>query len=99
MAQPVFELAVVDGRPTIRGECDLVNSGQIEAWLTSLEGETVEVDMSAVTFFDSSALRALLNARRKDPNIRVVEPSPAVLKVLEITGMVEYLVDGRDIFG
>jgi anti-anti-sigma factor len=97
MAKPVFELAVVDGRPTVRGECDLVNAPRVEAWLASFDGQEATIDMSGVTFFDSSALRAFLNARRKNPNIRVVDPSPAVRKVLEITGMVEYLIDGREL--
>jgi len=99
MAGPVLELVVVDGRPTVRGECDLLSAARIEAWLTSFEGQRVEVDLSGVTFFDSSALRAFLSAQRKKANIRIVEPSAAVLKVLDITGTAEYLVDGLDIVG
>ncbi|MEO5841074.1 MAG: hypothetical protein ABIQ73_22040 [Acidimicrobiales bacterium] len=37
-----------------------------------------------------------LSARRRRPNIRFVEPSTAVPKVLEITGTVVHLVNGRD---
>jgi stage II sporulation protein AA (anti-sigma F factor antagonist) len=92
------ELEVVDGRPTIRGECDLATARRIEAWLATFDSQPLDVDLSGVTFFDSASLRAFLNVRRRNPHMRVVKPSKAVRKVLEITGTVEYLVDGRDIF-
>jgi anti-anti-sigma factor len=93
-----IELIVVDGRPTIRGECDLQSTTEIETWLATFDGQPLEVDLSGVTFFDSTAIRAFLNVRRRNRHMRVVNPSTAVLKVLEITGTVDYLVDGKDIF-
>jgi anti-anti-sigma factor len=95
IAEPVVELVVVDGRPTVRGECDMLSAGDIEAWLLSFD-ELVEVDLSEVTFFDSSALRAILNVRRDKPTMRIVEPSVAVRKVLEITGTFDYLTKPGD---
>ena len=91
IAEPVLELVVVDGRPTVRGECDLSGAAKIELWLLSFDGQLVEVDLSGVTFFDSTALRALLNVRRKKPTFHIVEPSRAVRRVLEITGTLEFL--------
>jgi anti-anti-sigma factor len=82
-------------RPAISGEVDLLSVPQLEQWLSEL-GEDAEVDLSGVTFFDSSALRAFLNARRRNPSLRVVEPSAAVARVLEITGLGDYLLHGRD---
>jgi anti-anti-sigma factor len=82
-------------RPAISGEVDLLSVPQLEQWLSEL-GEEAEVDLSGVTFFDSSALRAFLNARRRNPSLRVVEPSAAVARVLEITGLGDYLLHGRD---
>jgi anti-anti-sigma factor len=93
-----FALLIVDGRPAIRGECDLLTSGEVEAWLATFDAQPLEVDLSHVTFFDSTALRAFLSIRRRNPHMCIVNPSKAVLKVLEITGTLEYLVDGRDIF-
>jgi len=86
--------SVVDGRPTIRGDCDLVTSPNIEAWLATFDCQRLEVDLSGVTFFDSSAFRTFLNVKRRNPNMGIVTPSKAVLKILELTGTVEYLVDG-----
>jgi anti-anti-sigma factor len=92
----VVELSIVDGRPTIRGECDLSTAGEIEAWLTTFAEGPLEIDLAGVTFFDSTALRTLLMCRRRNPHMRVVNPSKTVLKVFEITGAGDYLVGGAD---
>ena len=99
MAEIAVELVVVDGRPTVRGDCDLSNATRLEDWLLSFDGQLAEVDLSEVTFFDSSGLRALLNVRRHKPAMRIVEPSGAVRKVLEITGTLDYLSNPGDIAG
>jgi anti-sigma B factor antagonist/stage II sporulation protein AA (anti-sigma F factor antagonist) len=94
MTDPVVELLVVDGRPTVRGECDLSTAGEIEAWLDSFDTPILEVDLSGVSFIDSSGLKAFLNVRRRNANMRVVEASAAVLRVLQITGTHGFLVEG-----
>ena len=86
-----------DGRPALRGELDLLTVPAMEAVLTQLDNEVAHVDLSAVTFFDSSALRTFLNARRRNPALRIVNPSKAVVKVLEVTETFDYLVHGREI--
>jgi len=83
---------IIDGRPAICGDCDFAAVRDIEAWLATFDGRPLEVDLSGVTFFDSSALRAVLNARGRNPHVRVVKPSKAVVRVLEITGTTNYLV-------
>ena len=90
-----FGVEVVDGRPCVRAACDLSTAAALEG-LTASESQPLEVDFSGVTFFDSSALRALLNVQRRNPTMRILNPSNAVLKVLEITGTSEHLVDRRD---
>ena len=92
-----FSLTVIGGRPTIRGDCDIAAARDIEGWLATFDAQPLEVDLSGVTFFDSSALRAFLNVRRRNRHLRIVEPSEAVLRVLEITGTVEFFVGGQDI--
>ncbi|HUP76621.1 MAG TPA: STAS domain-containing protein [Acidimicrobiales bacterium] len=86
---------IIDGRPAVRGECDMSNASKIEQWLAGFSGDPLEVDMSEVTFFDASALRAILNARRHNPNLHIVQPSNCVLRVLELTGTIDCLADGR----
>jgi anti-anti-sigma factor len=85
------------GHPALRGELDLLSVPALEVFLVGLEREGGNVDLSGVTFFDSSALRAFLSARRRNADLRILNPSKAVLKVLEITGTVDYLVHGREI--
>jgi anti-anti-sigma factor len=94
MDTPAVELVVVDGQPAVRGECDLSSAADIEAFLSAFTGRTVEVDLSGVTFIDSSGLKAFLNARRRDPELRIVEPSAAVERLLRMTGTYDYLVHG-----
>lgn len=94
MTNPGVQLLLVDGRPTVRGECDLATAGEIEAWLDSFDSLILEVDLSGVSFIDSSGLKAFLNVRRRNANMRVVEPSAVVLRLLEITGTHSLLVDG-----
>ena len=91
------QLLIVDGKPTICGELDLLCVPELERWLNELNGQAVAVDLSEVTFFDSSALRTFLAARRHNPTLRIARPSKAVERVLEITGTTDYLVHGRDI--
>ena len=97
MAGVVVEFSSVNGRLAVRGELDILSLPELEAWLAGLDGQPSEIDLSGVTFFDSCALRAFLNVRRRNHHVRIVRPSATVLRVLEITGTVDYLVHGRDI--
>jgi anti-anti-sigma factor len=90
----VVELVIIDGRPAVRGECDLATAQSIENWLAGFDGHPLEVDLRDVTFFDAAALRALLAAHRHNPHIRIVSPH-VVRRVLEITATSE-IFDGRD---
>ena len=90
--KPLLELLVIDGRPTMRGECDLSSSGAIDPWLAAFDGQPIDVDLSGVTFIDSSGLKALLKARRKNPGMRVVRPSAFVTRLFEMTSTLDYLV-------
>jgi anti-anti-sigma factor len=92
VVQPLLELLLVDGTPTVRGECDLSRSADIETWLASFSGAPVDVDLSGVTFIDSSGLKAFLNARRTNPGLRIVAPSATVTRLLELTATGEYLL-------
>ena len=84
MRETHFEVTIQNGRPAIRGEIDLDSVRSIEPWLASLP-TLLEVDFSGVTFFDSTGLLMVLEARRRNPHLRIVNPSKAVLRILEIT--------------
>lgn len=96
MAKDLVKFIIVDGRPHVSGECDLSTAGQIEAWLATFGTLSLQVDLSGVSFIDSSGLKAFLNVRRRNTNMRIVEPSAVVSRLLEITGTRALLVDGDD---
>jgi anti-sigma B factor antagonist len=89
--------ATDDGRLALRGELDLLSVPALEAVLAELGDGSIEIDLSGVSFFDSSALRTFLTVRRRNQLLRLVNPSKAVVKVLEITGTLDYLVHGREV--
>jgi anti-anti-sigma factor len=91
----VVELVIIDGRPAIRGECDLATAESIQMWLASFDGHPLEVDLRDVTFFDAAALRAFLAAHRHNPHLRIVNPSHVVRRVLDLTDTSDIL-DARD---
>ena len=80
-----------DGLPALRGDLDLLSVPALEAVLAQLNAQA-DVDLSGVTFFDSTSLRAFLVGRKRNPALRIVNPSKAVVKVLEITGTLDILV-------
>src|SRR3981081_3520179 len=85
--EPVtFSIAIVNGKPMVHGECDIASAAAIQA-RAAFDHPPLEVDLSGVTFFDSSALRAFLRVRRRNPRMVIINPSDCVLKVLEIAGV------------
>ena|SRR5687768_5365789 len=91
------EFGVIGDRPTVRGECDISNAAEVERWLNSFGRAAIDVDLSGVTFFDASSLAAFLRAWHRNPNMRIVEPSPAVRRILEITETSPCLLDGIEV--
>jgi anti-anti-sigma factor len=90
------ERDMLDGRAWIAGECDIDTAARIDTWLGHFDEGRLEIDLSGVTFLDAAGLRTLLLARRRNPGVRVVNPSQAVQRVLDVTGTTAYLVDDTD---
>jgi anti-anti-sigma factor len=94
-----FDLAVerTDGQAvlTVSGEIDMVTAPTLhqaaEALLLSQDVQDVVVDLSAVTFCDSSALRVLLQLRmtadRLGGAVHVRGASGTVARIFEVTGL------------
>src|SRR5260221_1195854 len=80
----LVEFSIINRRPAIHGECCLQTVGAIEEWLATFDDEAVDVDLSGVTLFDSCALQTFLNAQRVNRRLRIVRPSPPVLRVLNL---------------
>ena len=82
----------------VRGAVDMQSADQLEAVLRDIIGRgarLVTLDLEGVDFLDSSGLRVIVAAaetlRVQDGSLLVEGASPAVERVLEITGMIERL--------
>lgn len=82
----------------ITGEVDLDTAPELARALDIRGGDVdrVVVDLTAVTFLDSSGLRALVEAWRRlavlEIALRVVVPTPSIVRrVFELTDLVETL--------
>ena len=98
MAEPGFTLEASSAsgrRLDVAGELDLVASAPLRAALAELadgdgDGE-VTVDLSAVTFIDSTALCVLVQAHTASAaaggRLIVIDPSPVVVRILHLAGL------------
>lgn len=84
---------------TLPEEIDVTNADEVREQLLTIvnQGATVLVaDMSSSTFCDSAGITALVRAFRRategGTKFRLVATGPAVLRVLEVTG-VDRLID------
>jgi anti-sigma B factor antagonist len=84
-------------RIDVAGELDLAASGALRAALGGYVdgGGDVTVDLSAVTFLDSTALTVLIQANTllsaSGARLIVAEPSPVVVRVLHLAGVFDIL--------
>lgn len=85
-------------RVTLRGEFDLAAVATVEQALAPAYGggtRLLEIDLSALTFLDSSGLRAILEARDRAAGsgveLRLVRGVETVQRVFAITGLEQLL--------
>jgi anti-sigma B factor antagonist len=77
----------------VEGELDLATAPRLEGPLTEVAGEhhdRVVIDLSGLTFIDSTALRLLVDANRlRSPEnpLVVVCSNPKVLRIFKISGL------------
>jgi anti-sigma B factor antagonist len=101
-SQPGFEVheSVRDGRHALvlSGELDLAVAAGLETTVLGLCGAGVsgiELDLSRLTFMDSTGLRAVLRAQElcaeHGYDFRVIPGSGQVLRLLELTGTADVL--------
>jgi len=88
-----------------RGEVDIATAGQLRERVDQVIGRTtgtVVVDLTAVSFIDSTGLGVLIGARKRceadGRTLVVVVAEPRIRKVFEITGLSE-LFDIRPTVG
>jgi anti-sigma B factor antagonist len=76
----------------LAGELDLYNVGEVGAALSKAGEESpgqLVVDLGEVDFLDSTALGALVEARRALPGTRLMlaSPGPEILRALDVSGL------------
>jgi anti-sigma B factor antagonist len=81
-----------NGVIVISGEVDMASAPTLEAALVDVDAsQPLEIDLSRVTFLDSSGVRTMMQllhrARQNGSMITLVDPQVAVLRVLEIAGV------------
>ena len=86
----------------IVGELDADNCAQLSQALLTDRRPTrgLDIDLRGTTFIDSSAISALLGIHSElhgdETPVRIINPSAAVRRVLEITGLIEiFSVEGE----
>jgi anti-anti-sigma factor len=75
---------------TIKGELDSSNVARLEATIASVTAERpaqLVFDLSGLRFMDSAGISALIGAAAKVDAVRLRQPSPAVTRVIELTGL------------
>lgn len=78
------------------GQIDSHTSPKLEEALSTRAADAaVSVDLSAVTFVDSSGLRVIVRAHKRQAagggGLSIVKPSEAVCRLLDITGLTSEL--------
>lgn len=79
---------------TVSGDLDISNADALDAAVTSITATSPErliFDLSGLRFIDSAGITVLLGAAAKVNDVRIRKPSPAVRRVVELTGLDEVL--------
>jgi anti-sigma B factor antagonist len=78
----------------LSGELDLATVADIQRSVDAISGQAPEhlvVDLSGVTFMDSSGIALLLQIAATRPRTELRNPTPLIRRVLEMTGLTETL--------
>ena len=79
---------------SVAGELDVSTAKTLEAAVEEACGaqpSELLFDLRELRFMDSAGIAVLLSASRKVPSVRLLDPSPAVRRVLEMTGLTTVL--------
>jgi anti-sigma B factor antagonist len=90
-----LEITTTDTGLALVGEIDAYTAPALSEAIGQCEQAHVVIDMAAVEFVDSSGLRVLIEAHQsaqaEQRRIQLSNPSPAVSRLLEISGIDDYL--------
>jgi anti-sigma B factor antagonist len=83
---------LTDDTVTIAGEIDLLTAPALKRVIDGMDSGPARFDLSRVTFIDSTGLHLLIDLRRKLGPLKIVAESPAVERLLAVTGIRSLLV-------
>jgi anti-anti-sigma factor len=78
----------------VSGDLDISSVEELRSVVTELAAARPDVltfDMSALRFMDSAGIAVLLGAASSVPTVRLRNPTTAVRRVIELTGLTEIL--------
>jgi anti-anti-sigma factor len=79
---------------TVSGDLDISNADALEATVASIVArrpERLVFDLARLRFMDSAGIAVLLGAAAKVQSVHIRNPTPAVRRVVELTGLTEVL--------
>ncbi len=88
----------------LHGELDVASAGGLADALVDVAGSTLVVDLSDLTFIDSSGIGALVVARKRiladgQGQLVLSRPGGIVRRALEIVGLREWIVEWSSDWG
>ncbi len=82
---------------SLQGELDMATAEGLAEWLVGISGSTVVVDLSELTFMDSSGITAIVMARNQmlemGDDLILTRPHPNVERALEVVGLGAWVTD------
>jgi anti-anti-sigma factor len=75
---------------TVSGDLDMSNADALKATVASVTAnhpQRLIIDFSGLRFMDSAGIAVLVDAASKAGSVHLRNPSPAVRRVVEITGL------------
>ena len=93
VGHPAFWIDVSDIRVRVIGEVDLASASKMmeHVFLATCQN----LDLSGVTFIDSTGLHALIRLHDSLPGLRIIAVSEQVQRLLDLTDTADYLGCGR----
>ncbi|HBT20007.1 MAG TPA: anti-sigma factor antagonist [Peptococcaceae bacterium] len=88
-----LDMCTVEGRccVALTGELDLETAAQLKKVVEKADGEILEIDLSQVSFVDSTGLKCLLDINnlwnQRGGRIIILNPKPEVAEVMELIGL------------
>lgn len=90
-----LDITITDEGLTLAGEIDAHTAPRLADAIAASDREHLVIDMQGVEFVDSSGLRVLIEAhksmRASDRTMQLSNPSAAVNRLLQISGIDDYL--------